>query len=75
MKQMMTVDQLIQHMNKKGIKFELCTEEEAKVFLKETMYYFKVAAYRQLYPKILEGNRKGQYQKLDFAYLKTNLFN
>lgn len=70
MKQMMTVDQLIQHMNKKGIKFELCTEEEAKVFLKETMYYFKVAAYRQLYPKILEGNRKGQYQKLDFAYLK-----
>ena len=44
MKQMMTVDQLIQHMNKKGIKFELCTEEEAKVFLKETMYYFKVAA-------------------------------
>ena len=58
MKQMMTVDQLIQHMNKIGLKFELCTAEAAKVFLNETMNYFTVEYDRQIYIKLVLGNRK-----------------
>ena len=57
-------------MRNKGIKFVLCKEMDAQKFLENNCFYFRVAAYRQLYPKIEAGNKKGQYQNLDFAYLK-----
>lgn len=69
MKEMLSTINLIQHMKDKGIKFELCTETDAQNFLENNCFYFRVAAYRQLYPKIEAGNQKGQYQNLDFAYL------
>lgn len=71
MKKMLSIDELIQHMKKKGIRFNDCSEIEAKNFLQKNNYYFKLASYRNLYPKvILDGARQGQYQNLDFAYLK-----
>ena len=70
MKEMLSTANLIQHMRNKGIKFVLCKEMDAQKFLENNCFYFRVAAYRQLYPKIEAGNKKGQYQNLDFAYLK-----
>lgn len=71
MKQLLSVEELIEHMKSKGIKFNIVTEEEARAFLENNNYYFKLASYRTLYPKCPQGSsREGQYQNLDFAYLK-----
>lgn len=69
-KQKLTVDELIQHMKKKGITFDIVNEDEAKHFLQEHNYYFKLAAYRANYAKYPHGNLKGKYIDLDFAYLR-----
>lgn len=69
-KELLTVDQLIDHMKNKGIKFKEISEEEAKTFLCNNNYYMKLASYRANYPKCNAGEREGQYQNLDFAYLK-----
>lgn len=69
-KKKLTVDELIQHMKKKGITFDIVNENEAKHFLQEHNYYFKLAAYRANYAKYPHGNLKGKYINLDFAYLQ-----
>ena len=70
MKRMLSVEEQIEHMKKKGITFEKVSEEEAAYFLKNNNYYMKLAAYRSNYEKCTEGRRKGQYQKLDFGCLQ-----
>lgn len=71
MKAMLSTDELIEHMKNKGIKFEKMSEDEAKNFLKYHNYYMKLSAYRTNYPKCPDDSvRAGQYQNLDFAYLK-----
>ncbi len=69
-KELLTVDQLIDHMKYKGIKFKEISEEEAKIFLNNNNYYMKLASYRANYVKCQSGEREGKYQNLDFAYLK-----
>ena len=70
MKTLLTVDELISHMKDKGIKFNICTEEEAQDFLKNNNYYMKLASYRSNYKKISSGPNEGKYINLEFAYLK-----
>lgn len=70
MKQLLTVDELIEHMKHKGITFNIVTEAEAKIFLSENNYYMKLASYRANYSKYENGSKAGQYINLDFAYLK-----
>lgn len=70
MKKIFSVDELINHMKEKGIRFDETSIEDAINFLHYNNYYFKLAAYRNLYPKIVQGKRKGEYQNLDFAYLQ-----
>lgn len=70
-KTMLTVDELIEHMKMKGIRFEIVSEDEAREFLTDRNYYMKLSAYRSNYPKCPDGSaRSGQYQNLDFAYLQ-----
>lgn len=70
MKHILSVEEQIEHMKRKGITFDYTTEDEAKVFLAQNNYYMKLAAYRENYRKCEEGRRYGQYVDLDFAYLK-----
>lgn len=70
MKQILTIDELINHMKDKGIKFNIVDTVEAAGFLRHNNYYFKLAAYRCLYPKVSQGERNGEYQNLEFAYLQ-----
>ena len=71
MKNLLSIDELIDHMKARGIKFEIISESEARDFLTKNNYYFQLASYRTLYAKCPEGSsREGQYQNLDFAYLK-----
>ena len=70
MKRLLSIDELIEHMKGKGIKFDLYSEDEARSFLRQNNYFMKVSAYRRLYPKCPpESKRPGEYQNLDFAYL------
>lgn len=70
MKQILSIEQLIEHMKNKGISFNEVSEIDAKEFLQNNNYYMKLAAYRANYEKCLTGKREGKYKKLDFGYLK-----
>lgn len=70
MKQLLSIDELIQHMKNRGITFNEISENDAKQFLQNNNYYMKLAAYRANYDKCDTCKRQGQYKKLDFGYLK-----
>lgn len=70
MKQLLSIEELIQHMKNRGITFNEISENDAKQFLQNNNYYMKLAAYRANYYKCDTGKRQGQYKKLDFGYLK-----
>ena len=70
MKVLMNSEELIQHMKRKGIKFDIVSEKDAKQFLENNNYYMKLASYRDNYDKINEGERQGEYKNLEFAYLQ-----
>lgn len=70
MKQLLTSQELIDHMKSKGISFDIDTGSNPQDFLEQHNYYMKLAAYRQNYNKYLSGPRTGQYIDLDFAYLQ-----
>ena len=65
-KPMLTVPEQIARMKEKGIRFDLCSEEDAAAYLEENNNYFKVSAYRHNYDKRPDGT----YINLDFAYLR-----
>lgn len=69
-KPMMNVDELIQHMKEKGILFSIITEAEAKKHLCAHNNYFKLTSYRKNYTKYTTGCKAGQYERLEFAYLR-----
>ncbi len=62
----LTIEEQIQDMVDKGIKFELYSIEEAKRFLKYKNYYFKLKSYAKNYNI---DKRTNKYYNLDFAYL------
>lgn len=58
-------NQLIQKLKSKGVKFELCTEEEAVELLDYHNYYVKLTAYKTNFHK-----HDNKYVGLDFKALK-----
>jgi len=67
MKVLKSSDELISHMKRKGIKFDIVKEEDAKIFLHNSNYYMKLASYRANYDKRKSND---MYINLDFAYLQ-----
>lgn len=71
MKQLLTSDELIVHMESKGISFSIDDKTKAKEFLENHNYYLKLASYRANYKKHPDGTKKaGKYINLEFAYLR-----
>lgn len=70
MKQLLTAEELILHMEGKGIAFTIDDKEQAKDFLENHNYYMKLASYRANYKKYSCGAKNGQYIDLEFAYLR-----
>lgn len=70
MKELKTPEELIEIMKNNGIKFESIKENDAKHFLSEHNYYFKLSAYRKNYEKKTDKSGKDKYISLDFAYLQ-----
>lgn len=65
-KRKLTIDEQIQDMDEKGVKFEIYTVEDAKRFLRNNNYYFKLKSYAKNY-NMSTSTKK--YFNLDFAYL------
>ncbi len=57
-------------MKDKGILFNIVNEREAELYLEHNNYFFKLASYRNNYTKRQRGSQTGQYENLEFAYLK-----
>ena len=70
-KPLLAVGQQIAHMKHKGITFKLCSEDDAKEHLHAKCQFFRVYAYRKLFPRHVGGDRDGQYVNLDFGHLKA----
>jgi len=68
-KTLLRSDDLISHMENRGIKFDVMSQEDALNFLKRNNNYFKLTSYRKNFPKYQEGASVGKYIDLDFAYL------
>ena len=64
LKPKLTIDEQIKHMKQQGISFELCSEQEAREFLENHNYFFKIKSYAKNYEK-----HNDIYKNLDFAYL------
>lgn len=68
-KPMLTVEEQIAHLKSKGVTFELCPEDEAAKYLSSANNYLRVAAYRKLYFRQVDGPNPGSYVNLDFRDL------
>lgn len=68
-KPMLSVDDLITHMQSKGIAFTIMSVDEAKLYLHKNNNYFKLTSYRKNYLKYTTGANIGKYEKLEFVYL------
>ena len=68
-KPMLDAEELIEHLEAKGVKFELISKDESKKYLKENNNYFKLVSYRKNFPKYENGNNVGKYIDLDFEML------
>ena len=68
-KPILAIEQQIAHLKQRGVTFELCSEDEAADILSSQDHYFRLAAYRALFPKRVGGARDGQYAGLDFGHL------
>ena len=67
----LSIDEQINHMkNDKGIKFSIVNENDAKKFLTNNSYYFKIKSYAKNYEKYTEGENARKYINLEFAYLQ-----
>ncbi len=66
----LTIQQQIEHMKSKGILFNVISEEDARQYLLDNNYYFRLKAYAKNFDKYPAGEHKNQYVKLEFAYLK-----
>ena len=66
----LNIEQQIQHMKEKGILFNIVKENEARDFLENHTYYFKVRAYAKNFEQYIKGENKGRYINLEFAYLQ-----
>jgi abortive infection bacteriophage resistance protein len=66
MKKKLSVDQQIEHLKEKGVKFQIVSEDEAKKILENNTYYFKLKAYLKSFNK---NTNTGQYINVDFAHV------
>lgn len=65
----LSIDQQIAHLKAKGVKFEKCSEGEAKAYLSHECDFYELTSYRKLFAKHQGGKHDGEYINLDFAQL------
>ena len=68
-KRKLSIDEQIEDLKSKNVKFEIYTVEEAKKYLYYNNYYFKVKSYARDFSQYSCVEKNNQYINLDFAYL------
>ncbi len=68
---LLSVEEQIAQLKSQGVTFDLCPVEEARAYLTDRTYYFKLRSFRTLYDKRVGGARDGQYVNLDFGHLRA----
>jgi len=69
MRPKLSIPAQIKDMKEAGITFDIMSESDAKRFLDEHTYYFRIKSYAKNYEKYISTEKQGQYINLDFAYL------
>lgn len=69
LKPMLAPEEQVALLKAKGVTFERCTEAEAIAALTERDSFLHIASYRKLFQKHQDGEKEGQYVRLDFADL------
>ncbi|MFC7322413.1 hypothetical protein [Halobacillus campisalis] len=67
LKSKLSFNQMIEHLERKNVRFDLITKNDAKKILQTSNYFYKITAYR----KNFEKNRYNQYINLDFKFWKS----
>lgn len=62
----LTASEQIDHLKSRGVHFSLMSEDDARAYLEKSSNYFRLRAYRLGFPKVEEGNRKGEVCKSRF---------
>ena len=70
MKPLLSSNEIIQHLEEKGITFNELSKTDALEYLQKNNYYMKLGSYRFNYQKRSSGKDVGKYINLDFGYLK-----
>lgn len=65
----LSIEKQIDHMKRKGIKFDLVNEEKAIKYLSNHTYYFKIKAYEKLFDRYNIPEKENKFVDLEFAYL------
>lgn len=60
----------IEHLKRKGIRFNITSESEALRYLADKNTFFKLISYRKLFPLRDGGKHNGEYANLEFAHLQ-----
>ncbi len=68
---LLSVDEQVAQLRRQGVAFDLCPEDEARAYLSDRTYYFKLRSYRTLFDRRVGGARDGQYVGLDFGHLRA----
>ncbi len=66
LKPKLTFGEMINHLERKNIKFNLIDKNEAEEMLRSSNYFYKITAYR----KNFEKNKHGKYINLEFKLLR-----
>lgn len=70
MKKKLTIEQQVEYMrDHSGISFDIISEEDARIFLRDNTYYFKIKSYAKNYEKYIGDEDTDKYINLEFAYL------
>lgn len=71
-KPMKSSQDLVEHMKRKGITFNIVSPEDAIQYMEKNNNYFRVASYRKNYNKRLNSKQNpiDEYVNLDFGYLQ-----
>lgn len=64
---MLSYDEQVLHLEKKGITYKGCSKDEVKEYLRLNNNFFRLLAYRKNFQKDRDSKK---YLQLDFAYLK-----
>lgn len=70
LRQMMCVNEMVDYLKQKNIKFVKMSETDAENYLRDNNNYYNVTSYKNNFEKYSAGELAGKYIDLDFAYLK-----